>query len=172
MPKPAKKTTSRRKAKKSGHHVRLRPANPFDLIRLIAHSQSDPRKAMAELVQNSLDADAERVTITRHRQRGDVVISVVDDGRGVFPDAERPDALRRIATDRRIGPWLLADELCRRGEHDVAAAVAKAQETTAAMAEAVASGNRGAIMSSFSAVGKSCKGCHESFRAEEDDDSD
>ncbi len=37
----------------AGRNVRLRPANSFDLIRLIALSQSDPRKAVAELVQNS-----------------------------------------------------------------------------------------------------------------------
>jgi hypothetical protein len=34
----------------------LRPADPFDLIRWLARSQSDPRKAVAELVQNSIDA--------------------------------------------------------------------------------------------------------------------
>jgi len=36
----------------------LRPADPFDLIRWLARSQSDPRKAVAELVQNSIDAHA------------------------------------------------------------------------------------------------------------------
>ena len=38
--------------------VRLRPENPFELIRLLARSQTDPRKAVAELAQNSLDANA------------------------------------------------------------------------------------------------------------------
>lgn len=38
--------------------LRLRPADPFELIRWLARSQSDPRKAVAELVQNSLDAQA------------------------------------------------------------------------------------------------------------------
>jgi hypothetical protein len=46
---------SARRRAKSTRTVRLRPANPFDLIRLIAESQNDPRKAIAELVQNSLD---------------------------------------------------------------------------------------------------------------------
>jgi hypothetical protein len=80
-------------------NVRLRPANPFDLIRLIAQSQSDPRKAMAELVQNSLDAAARNLTITRRRRGGEVVVSIFDDGHGVFPDLERPQALERIATN-------------------------------------------------------------------------
>ena len=35
--------------------IRLKPHNSFDLIRLIAHGQSDARKAVAELVQNALD---------------------------------------------------------------------------------------------------------------------
>ena len=87
-----KKTPSIRK-------LRLKPANPFDLIRLIAHSQSDPRKALAELVQNALDAEARHVTITRMRRRGEIVISILDDGNGVFSDLERPLALERIATN-------------------------------------------------------------------------
>ncbi|MBI4600944.1 MAG: ATP-binding protein [Planctomycetes bacterium] len=83
----------------AGRTVRLRPANPFDLIRLIAHSQNDPRKAMAELVQNSLDAGAAHVTITRWSRRGEVSISVLDDGRGIFPELDREEALERIATN-------------------------------------------------------------------------
>lgn len=41
----------------------LRPADPFDLIRWLARSQSDPRKAVAEFVQNSIDAQARHVAI-------------------------------------------------------------------------------------------------------------
>src|SRR4029079_5582471 len=81
----------------SGRKVRIRPANPFDLIRLIAHSQSDARKALAELVQNSLDADAPQVVVSRQRRRGEIIISVSDNGRGIFPDLPRPEALERIA---------------------------------------------------------------------------
>jgi hypothetical protein len=83
----------------STRSVRLKPANPFDLIRLIAHSQSDPRKALAELVQNSLDAGAGSITITRLRRRGEVAVAVFDDGSGVFSDSDRPEALERIATN-------------------------------------------------------------------------
>jgi len=41
-----------RKARVSRPHqvVALRPADPFELIRWLARSQSDPRKAVAELV--------------------------------------------------------------------------------------------------------------------------
>ena len=43
-----KKSGSRRATSRS---VRLKPANSFDLIRFIAHSQSGTRKAIAELVE-------------------------------------------------------------------------------------------------------------------------
>jgi hypothetical protein len=76
----------------------LKPADPFDLIRLLARSQNDPRKAVAELVQNSLDAGAGEVTVTRFRRGGVVCFSVHDNGGGVLPEMERPAALQHIAT--------------------------------------------------------------------------
>ncbi len=99
MAKPTTDAARRPGARKAGKTVRLRPANPFDLIRVIANSQSDPRKALAELVQNSLDAQARHVTMTRWRRKGEMAISIHDDGRGVFPDLPRPEALERIATN-------------------------------------------------------------------------
>ena len=52
-------------------------------------------------------------------------------------------------------------------------AVARMQETTGALQTAVGTGDKKAIMGAFAAAGKSCKGCHEKFRAEEDEgDSD
>ena len=83
----------------ASRNVRLRPKNAFDLITLIARSQSDPRKALAELVQNSLDAGARSISVTRMRRRRQVAISILDDGQGIFPELERPEALERIATN-------------------------------------------------------------------------
>ncbi len=77
--------------------VRLKPQDSFDLIRLIARSQSDPRKALGELVQNSLDANARRVELTWLNERGVRTLRVRDDGEGIFPGAEREEALRKIA---------------------------------------------------------------------------
>jgi len=82
---------------KSGS-IRLQPADSFDLIRLIARSQSDPRKAVAELVQNSLDAGAGHVRVTWFTHQKRRALSVWDDGEGVFPDLDRAAALRKIAT--------------------------------------------------------------------------
>ncbi|HEY3175054.1 MAG TPA: ATP-binding protein [Candidatus Polarisedimenticolia bacterium] len=77
---------------------RLRPHDPFELIRWLALSQPDPRKALAELVQNSLDANAHRVRVTRLRERGDLCLRIFDDGEGVIPEMDRPEALKYIAT--------------------------------------------------------------------------
>jgi hypothetical protein len=82
---------------KSGR-IRLQPADSFDLIRLIARSQSDPRKAVAELVQNSLDAGANHVRVTWFTHQKRRALSVWDDGEGVFPDLDRAAALRKVAT--------------------------------------------------------------------------
>ncbi len=72
--------------------------DPFELIRHLARSQSDPRKAVAELVQNALDEQATHVTLERYRDRGEAVLSILDDGRGVLPELPRNEALASIAT--------------------------------------------------------------------------
>jgi Histidine kinase-, DNA gyrase B-, and HSP90-like ATPase len=77
---------------------RLRAADPFELIRWLARSQTDPRKALAELVQNSLDAGARHVTVTRVRERGVTALRVRDDGEGVIPEMARGEALAHVAT--------------------------------------------------------------------------
>jgi len=79
--------------------LKLRPADPFDLIRWLARSQSDPRKAVAELVQNSLDANARRVAIERRRVRRAPALVIRDDGEGIVPELSREAALRAIATN-------------------------------------------------------------------------
>ncbi|PYT07279.1 MAG: hypothetical protein DMF49_08555 [Acidobacteria bacterium] len=77
---------------------RLRPQDPFELIRWLALSQPDPRKALAELVQNSLDARAHKIHITRLRERGAPCLKIFDDGEGVISEMDRPEALKFIAT--------------------------------------------------------------------------
>jgi hypothetical protein len=77
---------------------RVKPHDPFELIRWLALSQPDPRKALAELVQNSLDAGARHIRIVRQRDRGVPRLKVVDDGDGVIPEMDRPEALQYIAT--------------------------------------------------------------------------
>jgi hypothetical protein len=76
----------------------VRAHDPFELIRWLALSQPDPRKALAELVQNSLDAGAHRIRVTRIRIKGVPCLRIFDDGEGVIPEMERAEALRYIAT--------------------------------------------------------------------------
>ena len=84
-------------SKEASSRVRLRPHNPFDLIRLLARSQTDPRKAVAELVQNSLDAGAQNIELTWFTREKQRALCIRDDGDGPFPDLSRGDALRRLA---------------------------------------------------------------------------
>jgi hypothetical protein len=78
---------------------KLRARDPFDLIRWLALSQPDPRKALAELVQNSLDAGARKIRVTRIREHRVGCLKILDDGEGVIPEMDRPEALRYIATN-------------------------------------------------------------------------
>lgn len=78
---------------------RVRARDPFELIRWLALSQPDPRKALAELVQNSLDAGAHHIRVTRAREHGQYCLRIHDDGEGVIPELGRPEALRYIATN-------------------------------------------------------------------------
>jgi len=99
QPGPAPKRRTRAGAKQTDAvRGRVRAHDPFELIRWLAMSQPDPRKALAELVQNSLDAGARRIRITRLRERGQICLKIHDDGEGVIPDLDRTEALRYIAT--------------------------------------------------------------------------
>jgi cytochrome c556 len=51
----------------------------------------------------------------------------------------------------------------------LAEAADSAAAATAALAAAVTSGDRGAVMKAFRAVGDSCKGCHERYKEEEEE---
>ena len=85
-------------AKPSRTRGRLRIGDDWNAITIIALSQSSPLKALAELVENSIDAKARKVTITRGREHGRHFLSVRDDGEGVPRDGEgRPD-FRYVAT--------------------------------------------------------------------------
>jgi len=77
---------------------RLRIGDDWNAIRIIAMSQSNPLKAIAEFVENSIDAHARTVTITRGRERGEHYLSIKDDGDGVPRDAEGLPDFKYVAT--------------------------------------------------------------------------
>ena len=79
----AKRRTSQ--AENSG---RLKIGDAWNAITIIALSQENPLKAIAEFVENSIDARASRVVITRGRERGEHFLTVADDGEGVPKNSE------------------------------------------------------------------------------------
>jgi len=77
---------------------KLRIGDDWNAITIIALSQENPLKAVAEFVENSIDAGARNVTITRGRERGEHYLMVADDGAGVPKDAEGAPDFRYVAT--------------------------------------------------------------------------
>jgi len=77
---------------------RLRIGDDWNAITIIALSQENPLKAVAEFVENSIDAGARSVTITRGRERGEHYLTVADDGAGVPKDSEGAPDFRYVAT--------------------------------------------------------------------------
>jgi hypothetical protein len=77
---------------------KLRIGNDWNAITIIALSQSNPLKAVAELVENSIDARATSISITRGRSEGNYYLEIRDDGQGIpRADDGRPD-FRYVAT--------------------------------------------------------------------------
>jgi hypothetical protein len=84
-----------RKPRSSG---RLRIGDDWNAITIIALSQNNPLKAVAEFVENSIDAHARRITITRGRERGEHYLSVTDDGDGIPRNDQGMPNFRYVAT--------------------------------------------------------------------------
>lgn len=88
-----RQSTSR--AQQSG---KLKIGDDWNAIRIIALSQSNPLKAVAEFVENSIDAGASNVVITRGREKGEQYLLVADDGAGVPKDPQGLPNFRYVAT--------------------------------------------------------------------------
>ncbi|MEO7742855.1 MAG: ATP-binding protein [Usitatibacter sp.] len=95
MTRPARKG---RKAKGVEAAGRLRIGDDWNAITIIALSQDNPLKAVAEFVENSIDAGAGTITITRGRERGEHFLEIADDGRGVPRDDDGAPDFRYVAT--------------------------------------------------------------------------
>jgi Histidine kinase-, DNA gyrase B-, and HSP90-like ATPase len=88
----------RERAARAAGGGRLRIGDDWNAITIIALSQDNPLKAVAEFVENSIDAGARSITITRGRERGEHYLEIVDDGRGVPKDADGSPDFRYVAT--------------------------------------------------------------------------
>ncbi|MSQ60795.1 MAG: hypothetical protein EXR36_14440 [Betaproteobacteria bacterium] len=89
------RTSARREGTASG---KLRIGDDWNAITIIALSQDNPLKAIAEFVENSIDAGASNVTITRGKERGEHFLMVADDGKGVPKDKDGTPDFRYVAT--------------------------------------------------------------------------
>ena len=77
---------------------KLRIGDDWNAINIIALSQSNPLKALAEFVENSIDAGAKHVTIVRGKEKGAAFVSVTDDGEGIRKDKDGIPDFRYVAT--------------------------------------------------------------------------
>jgi hypothetical protein len=83
---------------KSNGRGKLKIGDDWNAIRIIALSQSNPLKAIAEFVENSIDAHAKSITITRGREHGEHYLAIKDDGNGVPRDADGLPDFKYVAT--------------------------------------------------------------------------
>lgn len=83
---------------KGSERGKLRIGDDWNAIRIIALSQSNPLKAIAELVENSIDAHAKTVVITRGREHSETYLKVKDDGDGVPRDPNGLPDFKYVAT--------------------------------------------------------------------------
>jgi len=93
---------SRQERKRRSHPEkstgRLRIGDNWNAITIIALSQNNPLKAIAEFVENSIDARAKHITIVRGRERGEPYLKVIDDGTGIPLNDEGIPDFKYVAT--------------------------------------------------------------------------
>ncbi|HEY2817109.1 MAG TPA: ATP-binding protein [Casimicrobiaceae bacterium] len=85
-------------AAKGASRGNLRIGDHWNAITIIALSQSNPLKAVAELVENSIDARAKTIVITRGKEKGQHYLRVKDDGEGVRRNADGDPDFHYVAT--------------------------------------------------------------------------
>ena len=87
---------TKRKSTRSGGKLRI--GDSWNAITIIALSQNNPLKAIAEFVENSIDAKARHVTLTKGRESGAMYLRIVDDGNGVPKDEQGKPDFKYVAT--------------------------------------------------------------------------
>ena len=95
MVSPARTKKRRKKNRRTG---KLRIGDDWNAITIIALSQSNPLKAVAEFVENSIDARATEITILRGRERGEHYLRIIDDGDGIPKDDAGVPDFKYVAT--------------------------------------------------------------------------
>jgi hypothetical protein len=87
-----------KKKKKGVRSGKLRIADHWNAISIIASSQANPLKAIAEFVENSVDARAKQIVIVRGKKKGAFYLKISDDGEGIPRDNQGLPDFPRVAT--------------------------------------------------------------------------
>jgi hypothetical protein len=87
-----------KKSSKNKASGKLRIGDDWNAINIIALSQTNPLKAVAEFIENSIDANARNITITRGREHGESYLRIIDDGDGIPRDEEGKPNFKYVAT--------------------------------------------------------------------------
>ncbi|MFP4267068.1 MAG: ATP-binding protein [Spirochaetaceae bacterium] len=74
---------ARRGSAKFGTTGKLKISNHWNAISIIALSRTNPLKAIAEFVENSIDAHATEITLIRGKEKGTYYLKVIDNGQGI-----------------------------------------------------------------------------------------
>lgn len=77
---------------------KLRIGDDWNAITVIALSQQSPLKAVAELVENCIDAHASKIVITRGKERGSHYLRITDNGDGIPKDKDGMPDFQYVAT--------------------------------------------------------------------------
>jgi len=88
----------RKRKKKKAPSGKLRIADHWNAISIIASSQANPLKAVAEFVENSIDARARQIVITRGKKKGEFYLKISDDGEGILKDRKGLPNFHHVAT--------------------------------------------------------------------------
>src|SRR3954447_110979 len=94
----SKSASARASGKLSASHGKLRIGDDWNAIRIIALSQSNPLKAVAEFVENSIDAGAKHITLIRGKEKGVHFLRIKDDGAGIRRNEEGVPDFEYVAT--------------------------------------------------------------------------
>src|SRR5678816_2118353 len=86
------------KLSEAQHAGKLRIGDNWNAIRIIALSQSNPLKAVAEFVENSIDAKARHVTLIRGKEKGAHFLRIKDDGEGIRRNEQGAPDFEHVAT--------------------------------------------------------------------------
>ncbi|MBI3534314.1 MAG: ATP-binding protein [Deltaproteobacteria bacterium] len=84
--------------KKNKQNGQLKIGDHWNAITIIALSQSSPLKAVAEFVENSIDAQATQIIIYRGKESGEYYLKIVDNGNGIPRNDQGQPNFQYVAT--------------------------------------------------------------------------